>query len=537
MASQVMAISAGQLQFADTNGCRRWLAALPLTNISSAHQLLAQQVELLRHALIAPAERLQILELLQEPVSYVQTELARKFTGKPQPLDVNESALWARAQFLSLEMADAWIICRDAHAKGDLRLEDGGARAVVQAMRHTEAAMFDHYRIYRQVPPALWKKMHQLYTYAEQSGFSCTAVASTTTTAAERGTTCLAVYCQALLAHLANPFALTGRQMEFLAQWLVNWSPLMSVSKQPMPPSAIPALAVDLAGEAGPAFAEGLQPVTSLRHLDLESIGRTLRQLITLLKQGQTPGQLGLGNDARQPGCENLLMLLYIQWCRAGTGRGEQRIANAESAQVCIGLHASHFQISERAFRPPGTGLSRKEEHDMQLFGHISERTERQLASHQSMAVESWRLVNQSNSGFMCMLRDADAQLRLCHHQLVAVRRGSSKLFYVGLIQWIRMEDDKSLFVGVRLFPGIARAIAVRPANFKPLGDTKNGYERGLLLPELPAPTTPTTLLLPAGWFQPGRFVELHGEQKNVAKLLNLLEKGSDFDRCTVSIV
>jgi len=42
---------------------------------------------------------------------------------------------------------------------------------------------------------------------------------------------------------------------------------------------------------------------------------------------------------------------------------------------------------------------------------------------------------------------------------------------------------------------------------------------------------------LPPGWYQQGRFIELFGEQKQVAKLLNVIEKGSDFDRCTVSLV
>ena len=535
MVSQLMAVNAGPLLFADAGGCKRWLEALPLTNVSSAQLALTQQIELLRQSTVAPAELLRILELLHDPVAFVQSEMARKFTGRPLPLDAGEAALWARTQLLWMELADAYIVCRDAHARGDLRLTDSGSLILTRAMHCVSAAMFDHYRIYRQVPPALWKKLNQLYVFAEQSGFMRTSVG----TGVRENTveSCSAVYCQALLAHLANPFALTGRQMDFLAQWIEKWSLLMALSPQPMAPSAIPALAIDVAADAGPTFAEGLAPAASLRHLDLEVVGRTLRQLITLLKQGQTPAQLGLGGDARQPGCENLLMLLYIQWCRAGTGRGEQRNANAEKAQVCLGLHAAHFHISERAFRPPGSSLTRQEERDMQLFGHISERTERQLASNQSMAVESWHLINQSNSGFMCMLRDPDANLRIGHHQMVAVRRGTSKLFYLGLIQWIRMEDEKSLFVGVRLFPGIARAVAVRPANFNAPPDTKGGFERGLLLPELPAPTTPATLLLPTGWYQPGRFVELHGDQKNVAKLVNLLEKGSDFERCTVTIV
>ncbi len=536
MVSQLMASSAGQLQFADAAGCKKWLETLPLTNVAGAQQTLLQQLGLLQASAIAPSELLRVLETLRDTVIYVQSELACKFTGKSLPLDANEMATWSRVHTLWQCLAEAYLVCRDAHAQGDLKLSSSGALIMVRTLRFAGAAMFEHYRIYRQVPPASWKQLHRLYVFAEQSGFARTPVRGGSNDH-EAETTCAAVYAQALLAHLANPFALSGRQMEFLARWIEKWSLLVSLASQPLPPSAIPGLAVDLAGDAGPTFAEGLQPASSLRYLDFEIVGRTLRQLITLLKQGQTPAQLGLGDDARQPGCENLLMLLYIQWCRAGTGRGEQRNTSTEKAQVCLGIHASHFHISERAFRPPGASLSRQEEDDLQLFGHVSERTERQLASHRSVAVESWQLVNQSNSGFMCMVRDPEAHLRLAHNQLVSVRRGSSKLFYVGLVQWIRLDEEKSLFVGVRLFPGIARAVAVRPANFNAPSDVKSGFERGLLLPELPAPATPTTLLLPSGWYQPGRFVELHGEQKTVAKLVNLLEKGSDFERCTVTLV
>jgi len=97
------------------------------------------------------------------------------------------------------------------------------------------------------------------------------------------------------------------------------------------------------------------------------------------------------------------------------------------------------------------------------------------------------------------------------------------------------MEEGGELCCGVRLFPGMPQSIAVRPSNFAP---TTNGrYERALLLPEVPAPATPATLILPAGWFNSGRFVEIFSDRKQVAKLLNLLEKGSDFDRGTIIVV
>jgi hypothetical protein len=535
MATQSTSLNTVQLQFTDGASCKRWIESLPLTNAQGAQQALMQQIALLGRSGISPVDLLHALEALREPVAYVQNEVARKYTAKPLPLDPAEGALWTRALALWQELVDCYLLCRDAHVKGDPGLRNHGALIVMRCLRYQSCAMFEYYRIYRQVPAASWKKLHQLYVFAEQGSFVSAAVGDAFHHQ-EEDSSCAAAYCGALLAHLANPFALSGRQMEFLSRWIEKWSGQMSLASQPLPPSAIPALGINLAGSTGPAFAEGPEPVASLRYLDLEQISRTLRQMITLLKQGQTPAQLGLGDDARQPGCENLLMLLYIQWCRAGTGRGEQRGSSGEKAQVCLGMHAAHFYISGRSFRVPGSSLSREEEHDMQLFGHISDRTEHMLASGQSSAVESWELINQSNSGFMCMLRDADAQMRIGHHQLVALRRGSSKPFYLGLVQWLRVDENNELFIGVRQFPGIARPVTVRPINFQAPSGIKD-FERGLLLPELAAPSTPTTLILPTGWYQPGRFVDVYGEQKQVAKFVNLIEKGSDFERCTVALV
>lgn len=535
MVIQATSPNAAQLQFTDGASCKRWIETLPLTNLQSAQRALAEQIALVRHAAVVPAELLRLLEMLREPVQYVQAELAYKYTAKALPLESTEQSLWLRVVSLWQELTDAYLACRDAHVRGDPALRNHGALIVMRCLRYTAHTMFEYYRIYRQVPARYWKSLHELYVFAEQSDFAHAAVEDTFGRA-EPDSTCCAAYCQALLAELANPFALSARQMSFLARWVEKWSNQVNLSTRPLPPSAIPALSVDLASTRGPRFSEEFEPVSTLRHLDLEQVGRTLRQNITLLKQGHTPAMLGLGDDARQPGCENLLMLFYIQWCRAGTGRGEQRNLIEEKAQVCMGMHAAHFFISGRSFRVPGAALTRKEEEDMHVFGHVTERTERSLASIQSSAVESWELVNQSNSGFMCMLRQPDAELRINHNQLVAVRRGSSKLFYLGVVQWLRIEESQNLFVGVRLFPGIARAVVARPANFSaPSG--VNGFERALLLPEMTVPATPATLILPTGWYQPGRFVELFGEQRQVAKLINVIEKGCDFDRCTVSLV
>ena len=102
---------------------------------------------------------------------------------------------------------------------------------------------------------------------------------------------------------------------------LDKWAPLVSLSSQPIPTSPaaqIPQLAVDTTSATAPGLAADIKSSGAIRYLDMEPLSKTLRQTINLLKQGQTPGQLGLGDDARQPGCENLIMLLYLQWCQIG---------------------------------------------------------------------------------------------------------------------------------------------------------------------------------------------------------------------------
>ncbi|HUO43993.1 MAG TPA: hypothetical protein VMT94_03655 [Burkholderiales bacterium] len=520
------------LQFADSAGCARWVATLPLTNISSAQRQLTGQIALAGQANLPATELLKILETLREPVVQLQREAAVKYAGKPLPLENSELVAWKTTVALWQELTRAYLACRDGWSGEPAGRRVHATLVTLRCLQYVGRTMLEYYRIRHQPPSALWRQLNQLYAFAEQSGF---AGAPTDAESGRREpvASCTAAFCRTLLIQLANPFALTSRQLDFVDRWSEGWTPLVDLSKQPPSTPSTSPLTVDIAGDHGAMPAGEMKPASGLRHLDLDPLARTLRQLITLLKQGQSPAQLGLGNEARQPGCENLLMLLYIQWCRSGTSRGEQRSTSEEKVQVCLGMHAVHFHVGgSRAFRPPGSSLSRQEEQDLQLFGRISERTERLLASGDNVAVESWQLVNHSGAGFMCMLREQDARARISHNQLVAVRQNGHTSFHVGVVQWLRAEENEELFIGVRLLASHARAVAVRPVNFKLPGI--HAFERALLLPASSAPEMPATLILPLGWHQAGRFVDIHGEQKQVAKLDGLLEKGSDFDRCIV---
>lgn len=520
------------LQFTDSTSCQRWIEQLTLTNVQLTQQVLTGQLASLGAAQLPPLERLKILETLREPVQFVQSESAKRYAGKPLPLEPNEAAMWNNVIALWQELSHNYQQCLNAYRDGDLAIAPHAALITMRCLRLLGSTMLDYYCIYRQPPAAHWRALHELYAFSESHGIARARVQDSFSKR-DPVSSCTESYAQVLLAHLANPFALTIRQTAFVVRWLESWATLVGLAPQPLPTGPISSLAVDITSSGGVLFGAGLEPQPNLRYLDLEQVSKTLRQNINLLKQGKTPGELGLGEDARQPGCENLLMLLYVQWCRAGTVRAEERSTHDEPAQVCFGLTAAHLHVGGgRDFRQPGE-LTSREKQDMDTYGYIT-RTEHEVASS-SEVLEQWQILNQSASGFMCILREPDGQGRINHNQLLAVRRTGSRNFHLGMVQWLRMEENGELFCGVRLFPGTPQAISVRPSNFSPASSGR--YERALLLPEVPAPATPATLILPAGWFQSGRFVEVFSDRKQVAKLLNLLEKGGDFDRGTIVIV
>src|SRR5687768_4310407 len=354
MSPSPLTIHHAPLQFADGNSCRQWIDQLTLTNVQLTQQVLTTQLASLSTTPLPIVERLKILETLKDAVLFVQGESSKRYAGKGLPLDPGETTVWKNVIALWQELGNNYQLCLKAYREGDLTIAPHAALLTMRCLRVLGDTMGDYYRTYRQPPGLMWRSLHELCSFAEQHGFARIRVQDSF---AQRDpdSSCAEVYVQVLLTHIANPFSLSVRQVGFVQRWVELWASLVSLPAQQPPAGPIPPLAVDLNGARGPVFAAELPSGANARHLELEPLAKTLRQTINLLKQGQTPAQLGLGDDARQPGCENLLMLLYVQWCRAGTARAEERASKDEPAQVCFGLAAAHLNVGGgRSFRQPG---------------------------------------------------------------------------------------------------------------------------------------------------------------------------------------
>jgi hypothetical protein len=230
-----------------------------------------------------------------------------------------------------------------------------------------------------------------------------------------------------------------------------------------------------------------------------------------------------------------LLLLLATQWCGVNNGRTEERSPSALKVMVSLSVAAMHFHLTGRAFRQPGARLSKREEDDMQMFGHVSERTERALLSQRSGALETWEIVNHSRSGMLSMCREPDAATRLSHNQLLGLRTATGRTFYLGVVQRILVDESGAVSIGLRVIPGTPTPIAAK--NQGALTPEGRQFDRALLMSADEARKAPPSLIMAPNSFQPNGLVDLYIDAAKTVKMTSVLDRGLNFERIAFSDV
>src|SRR5438046_362254 len=335
--------------FTDSSGCAKWLQALPLINIASSHVRLLAQLDELNAYNIAPGERLKILELLRGPVSFVQKEHSKKFSSRPAPLAKPEREILESVHARWGELSYGYQHCLKGIA--------GGASATSAALIGervlwcTGQKMIAYYQAYQDVGEREWKLLHSVYAFVEDRGVAGGEVSHPTHKG--RQTTCTETYAQVLLVDLANPGKLTPRQIELISLWLERWTPKVSIGRAPAAAAeGIAPLVAALSGAAGASLR--MPEGDTTRVLDIQELGSSVRKRVGLLRKGETPAALGLGEDVTAPLAESLLTMLYRRWCEDKQSRAHPRRSSSGAAQICSGMAAVHYFVTGRAFSARG---------------------------------------------------------------------------------------------------------------------------------------------------------------------------------------
>jgi len=515
---------AARPEFADGASAKAWLEHVPLANLTAAqHQLLVQLEELNRCA-AAPEARFAALEALREAVNFVQIEQAKRFTNRAQPMLEAEAGLFEDTIELWEQMRVGYLHCLEADAAA-LRAQ----RALVaqRALAYSGLRMYHHYRACRQVPARDWRHLHQTYARAEQIGVAEQLVKDYLNRDVQDASPRIA-YLRAMLMGLCNPQELTPRQLSFVAYLLERWADKVEISRVRPDEGELPPLTADLAGErcAERGRAEG----ADLRYFDVRRLAKSIRNRVALLRKGESPARLALGEDCVQPSCEQLLVFLYRQWCQARAPRGAERRGASDRVQACTGLAAIHYYVSGRVFRVAATfkELTARQRDELATFGRVSTRDEEEYSVAQGYLLEDWRLEDESAQGLKMRRRAGNRGQRMAQGQLVAVQPADAKSFQVGQVRWLMATEHGDLVCGVKLLPGAPLAAAVRGTGVN-AADEK--YVQAIALAAVPALEAPATLVLAPGWFRPKRVIEAALQKPLRVRLLEVIERGTDFER------
>jgi len=514
--------------FKDASGCAKWLQSLPLINVGPSHVRLLAQLDELNAYGIAPAERLKILELLREPVSFVQKEHSKKFSSRPAPLAKPEREILERVYALWDALSYGYQHCLKALAGGSSATN--AALVGERVLWCIGQRMLASYQAYQDVGEREWKLLHSVYAFVEERGVAGGEVAHPTHKG--RQTTCTETYAQVLLIDLANPGKLTPRQIELISRWLERWTPKVSIGRAPAAAGdGVAPLVVDLSAAAGASrrTAEG----DATRVIDIHDLGSSVRKRIGLLRKGETPAALGLGEDVTAPLAESLLTMLYRRWCEDKQSRAHPRHGASGAAQTCSGMAAVHYFVTGRTFPTSGGSrqISQVQHEQIATLGRVAMRHGDEPGPPPDFAVETWQIKDESASGLRLARVDPAASSRLMLGQLLGIRLGDAKALLC-TVKWLSVSVEFELRIGVQILPGIPQGVAIRAADA-----AAEQTAPAFLLAAVAALQAPETLVVPAGWFKPRREIEVLTDRPGKLRLAAVIDRGADFERVAFEAV
>ncbi|TMG85594.1 MAG: hypothetical protein E6H78_06575 [Betaproteobacteria bacterium] len=511
------------LAFADADGCARWLRSLPLSNIPKHYEGIRGQLKRLSDTDFSPRERAPIAEVFREPVLYLHTELARRYAGKPQP--ASERELEASEQALTLWQAlwNQYSACLKPLLEGDPELQGVKAK-VIQRGLWVGKQLILVYGLSRRLPaPAVWQELHAYYRLAEILECTVSAVSDELMPNAI-GVSCYSTYSHALLLHLADPCAMTVRQIELTDRWLSMWARKVFPYAQQRETEG-PAIVIDLDAPAGATLSQVAPPHVSeaMRFGYPAKLATSVRGRLKRLATGANPAELQLGHDCSVEACTALLTQLDSRWYTPLKKTGAETQTGLD---LCVGgLGAAYFRVAGRTFnrQDPLGRLSYHGTQHLATLGALTDYDRNKEEAEKSWAWEHWQGTYDFDEA--TVRRVGSAQHRWHLEQLVILR--DDERVRCGYVTRVALDGHGDLSVTMKLWGGAPTALAVRAFTTMLSEDPP---VPGIVIG--PTPDEKATILTPPRTFNPGRILRsLDSGPERRFRLTRLLRRGADFER------
>ncbi len=524
-----------RLSFPDLQTGLAFLSRLPLANPLQAEVALNQFFDSL---IENPPQALTYLNLLEQtrvPLCFVEEELARRYINKPLPLGEIEEQAFLQVTSIWRKVTRAYAQCAQLDADAEdpehpLRV----ALVLHRCIYYTSMIIVEHYRARRELPAGVWLDLHGYYASAEEWGGATYPIADALDPLG-RATHCAAAYTATLLLDIAGPYSLSVRDQSVIRRWASQWAPLVTIEPAQAGES-LPQFVADLMQDTGLRPVGDCLATEELRKLDTSRLAMAMSQARQALMQRIPPSQSGLGEDCTSGQCRRLLDHLSRPWAQVRAPRKFRRHATSGIARVANEFDTIHFLVSGKEFtQPENTRVYSRQEFDtLFVFRHMEDPTAKLhiQAPTQTVTPDEWEVVNQSANGFR-LIRSI-AGKKVAHGQLLGVCPHDGERYFLAQVTWLMQDRSAGLIAGIAALPGVPQAIAARPVSGT--GGNSEMYSRAFLLPAVAAVDAEQSLVLPQGWYQAGRMIEIYTDGVWRVKLGHVLQEGPDFERVSFTM-
>lgn len=516
----------------DAARCREAIRALPITNIAGAHAFLQKLLDALLDAPpAAPADHLSVLEAAREPLAFLQETIANRYAAKPLPASPDEAAAFERVVALWRLMARSYARVAQLGG-GKPETADRLALVCQRCIHYAGQTVIEYYRARRAVAPGAWLDLHGYYDTAEDWGLAGTAVAEPLL---ESQATCASTYAAALLVDLANPYSRTPKELIWIRRWAEALAAETAVNR-PDAEAGGRGYGLDLMLDRGLRPVEHLSGTPSARLFDTARLGPRVQALLAGLKAGRGPASLGLGDDCTAAQAARLLLQLYRPWCLAAMPRRFERTRATGTLAVHYDPEAIYFHAAGAEFVQPrhARSYSHAEVEILWTFRNQIDPAQplNLRAAQLGYAADLWEIADRSLNGFR-VSRNA-AGPRIEHGQLLAIKAPEQDDFLLARIGWLYEDGEGRLQAGIHVLPAPVKGVALRPTGVTVAATDK--YVPGYFLPGVPSLKEGASVVLPLGWYTPGRIIEIFTDRPVSVRLGELLARGPNFERCSFTL-
>lgn len=438
---------------AEPRKVKAWVAALPRANAQATEQELARALDGLLAQRLDGSQRLGALEELRAAVLEAVALLERQFSANALPLPPDKARAAAVAETFHLLLAHGYRkaaaeLCAPAGAVPFLR-GGGVLQALQRAAWHYSRALALAWRVYRAPGAGAWQGLHRVHRFAASIKLDRKPVEDR---AAGGNIDLNTVYVQTLLMAAINPYAFGQGEQDTLWPITRGFAGRCGLSDR-APDGLAPVVPEDADRGPGPGAGDESHSLW----LDLRAFADDVERALGRVRDGQSELMPGIGPGVR---VGNDLLLRLRRAFGQIAARGLVRLPAGHSLDTVLGLSGLHYFLAGQ--RDFDTFMRQSAQGTVHVIAGAAW-TQGGLGMAK-VTRYTGKVLDQSLGGYRMTWENAE-QVRARVGELVGLSFGEDaeeQDWMVGVMRWLRYEDNGGLSAGVELLARRASPVALR---------------------------------------------------------------------------